>query len=44
MRARLAEAESEMAQADRYDYRIVNEDPDEASREVYDIIIGEREA
>lgn len=44
LRARLAEAESEMAQADRYDYRIVNEDPDEASREVYDIIIGEREA
>lgn len=44
LRARLAEAESEMALADRYDYRIVNEDPDEASREVYDIIIGEREA
>ena len=42
--ARLAEAEGEIRLSDRYDYRIVNEDIDQATRDLYDIIKKEREA
>lgn len=43
LKARLAEAEREISQADKYDYRIVNEDLDEATDALYEIIIRERE-
>ena len=43
LKARLAEAEGEIALADRYDYRVVNEDLEQASRDLYEIIIKERE-
>ena len=43
-KARLAEAEREIALSERYDYRIVNEDLEQAIRDLYEIIIREREA
>jgi len=43
MRARLAEAEKEIAQSDRYDYRIVNEDLEQACADLHEIIVKERE-
>lgn len=43
MKARLAEARNEIGLSDEYDYRIVNEDLDQATRELYDIITKERE-
>jgi guanylate kinase len=39
---RLAEAEGEMARADRYDYVVVNEDVDRALRELTEILLTER--
>ena len=42
--ARLSEAEREIALSERYDYRVVNDDLDLATKSVYEIIVKEREA
>lgn len=44
MNARLAEAEREIGLSDRYHYRIVNEDLDRATEDLYEIIKNERKA
>ena len=44
MRARLAEAQREIQLSEKYDYRIVNEDLEQAIRDLYEIIKKEREA